>query len=178
MWEPPARVGTTLVTVFAVRACIGGTHAATSAPNGSQSIEKDATKTSTADVLFRPAAGATVTLSSLSISGSHVEVRDMRLTTDGSVGSSPIDTRDVTLRNLSGRSLFLRRNHRHRRPRNRLISPTPLQPMFEKTLHSVENGRLADVPLGCCPPNTENQPARTRSGRIRCGHDPHQGTAP
>ena len=75
---------------------------------GSQSIGKDATKTSTADVLFRPAAGATVTLSSLSISGSHVEVRDMRLTTDGSVGSSPIDTRDVTLRNLSGRSLFLR----------------------------------------------------------------------
>ena len=75
---------------------------------GSQSIGKDAAKTSAADVLFRPAAGATVTLSSLSISGSHVEVRDMRLTTDGSVGSSPIDTRDVTLRNLTGRSLFLR----------------------------------------------------------------------
>jgi hypothetical protein len=59
-------------------------------------------------VLFRPAPGATVTLDSLSISGSHVEVRDMRLTTDGSVGSNPIDTRDVTLRNLTGRSLFLR----------------------------------------------------------------------
>jgi chitodextrinase len=75
---------------------------------GSQSIGKDSAKTSAADVLFRPAPGATVTLGSLSISGSHVEVRDMRLTTDGSVGSNPIDTRDVTLRNLTGRSLFLR----------------------------------------------------------------------
>jgi hypothetical protein len=75
---------------------------------GSQSIGKDVSKTSSADVLFRPAAGAAVTLASLSISGSHVEVRDMRLTSDGNVGSSPIDTRDVTLRNLTGRSLFLR----------------------------------------------------------------------
>ena len=75
---------------------------------GSQSIGKDSSKTSATDVVLRPAAGATVTLASLSISGSHAEVRDMRLTRDGSVGSNPIDTRDVTLRNLTGRSLFLR----------------------------------------------------------------------
>ena len=75
---------------------------------GRQTIEKDSSKTSDADVVFRPASGATVTVEEISIRGSHVEVRDMRLTTDGSVGSSPIDTRDVTLRNLTGRSLFLR----------------------------------------------------------------------
>ena len=73
-----------------------------------QTIEKDPSKAAADDVLFRPAAGATVTLGGLTVRGSHVELRDMRLVGDGSVGSDPIDTRDVTLRNLTGRSLFLR----------------------------------------------------------------------
>jgi hypothetical protein len=73
-----------------------------------QTIEKDSGKTTAEDVVFRPAAGASVILGGLNIRGSHVEVRDMRLAGDGAVGSDPIDTRDVTLRNLTGRSLFLR----------------------------------------------------------------------
>jgi hypothetical protein len=73
-----------------------------------QTIEKDSGKTAAEDVLFRPAAGASVTLGGLNIRGSHVEIRDMRLAGDGAVGSDPIDTRDVTLRNITGRSLFLR----------------------------------------------------------------------
>ena len=75
---------------------------------GRQTIDKDSSKTSPADVVFRPAAGASVVLDELSVRGSHVEIRNMRLVTDGAVGSNPIDTRDVTLRNVSGRSLFLR----------------------------------------------------------------------
>ncbi len=75
---------------------------------GTQSIGKDASKTSAADVLFRPAPGASVTLGYLDISGSHLEVRDMTATGGADVDSSPIDTRDVTLRNITARSLFLR----------------------------------------------------------------------
>ena len=74
----------------------------------SQRIDKDASKTSASDVVFRPAAGATVTLAYLDIAGSHLEVRDLTATAGVDVDSNPIDTRDVTLRNISGRSLFLR----------------------------------------------------------------------
>jgi len=63
---------------------------------GSQTIPVDASKTSSADVLFRPAAGASVSLGSLSVRGKHVEIRDMVLTgwTVEAGGA------DVTFRNL------------------------------------------------------------------------------
>ena len=62
-----------------------------------QSITRDPSKTARADVLFRPAEGARVVLDgSLSISGSHLEVRGLRAKDwDVLEGAS-----DVTLRNL------------------------------------------------------------------------------
>ena len=45
---------------------------------GHQTIPLQAAKTSSQDVVIRPAAGASVTLSYLSVYGRHVEIRDMR----------------------------------------------------------------------------------------------------
>ena len=67
---------------------------------GDQTIASDSTKTSTTDVVFRPAAGTTVTTGWIRVQGSHLELRDMRLT-GGWPGLEATSTaRDVTFRNL------------------------------------------------------------------------------
>ncbi len=66
---------------------------------GSQTINSDAAKTSAADVVFAPAAGAAVTLGALNVSAKHFEVRDITLS---EWNLSP-GTDDVTLRNLNVR---------------------------------------------------------------------------
>jgi hypothetical protein len=71
---------------------------------GGQSIGNDATKTSTNDVVFQPAAGANVTLSGLSVPGKHVEVRNM-LT--GFVNIEGGSSSDVTVRNGGGGGIFI-----------------------------------------------------------------------
>src|SRR5215210_2853501 len=63
---------------------------------GGQSIPADASKASPDDVVFRPAAGADVTLGGLTVRGNHVEVRDMR-TGFGDVEGGAVT--DVTVRN-------------------------------------------------------------------------------
>ncbi len=68
---------------------------------GAQTIGADASKTSGSDVVFRPAAGASVTVTSFDLHASHLELRDIRYT------SSPFlrtwrDVDDVTFRNLTG----------------------------------------------------------------------------
>jgi hypothetical protein len=73
----------------------------------SQSIGKEASKTPPR-VVFVPAPSASVVLSSLEIAGSHLEVHDVVVQQDVDVGSNPIDTRDVVLRNITARSMFLR----------------------------------------------------------------------
>ncbi|MGD9570366.1 MAG: Ig-like domain-containing protein [Thermoleophilia bacterium] len=63
---------------------------------GSQTIALDATKTSSADVVIRPAAGAAVNLSYLRVYGRHVEVRGV--TTNGWYlypGAKDVTLRDV-----------------------------------------------------------------------------------
>lgn len=47
---------------------------------GGQTIGIDSTKTSPDDVLFRPASGATVSAAYLHVYGSHIEIRNIRLT--------------------------------------------------------------------------------------------------
>ena len=66
---------------------------------GTQTINADAAKTSAADVVFAPAAGAAVTLGALNVFAKHFEVRDMTLS---EWNLSP-GTDDVTLRNLNVR---------------------------------------------------------------------------
>jgi hypothetical protein len=63
---------------------------------GSQSIGVDGSKTSSVDVVFRPAAGASVSLGSLKVWGKHVEVREMVL----SGWTVEAGAADVTFRNL------------------------------------------------------------------------------
>jgi len=61
-----------------------------------QTINVDSSKTASDDVLFRPAAGAAVTLSSpLTVYGRHLELRDMTFRYEIQAGAS-----DVTLRNI------------------------------------------------------------------------------
>ena len=66
---------------------------------GTQQVNADATKTSAADVVFAPAAGAAVTLGALNVYAKHFEVRSMTL----SEWSLNPGTDDVTLRNLNVR---------------------------------------------------------------------------
>jgi chitodextrinase len=68
----------------------GGTYAA-------QTISSDASKTSSSDVVFRPAAGQTVTFSGdLTIDAQHLELRDMTF-----VWEVLENAHDVTLRNIA-----------------------------------------------------------------------------
>jgi len=70
---------------------------------GSQSIEIDGSKTSTTDVIFRPAAGATVTAGTIDVDGSHVEFRDLKLT-----GWNTYPTADdVTFRNITANMHYI-----------------------------------------------------------------------
>jgi hypothetical protein len=66
---------------------------------GSQTIPFDATKTSTADVVFRPAAGATVVVAGLvNVDGKHVELRGLRATGGWYARKG---AQDVTFRDVS-----------------------------------------------------------------------------
>jgi hypothetical protein len=72
---------------------------------GAQRIGVDASKTSTADIVFQPAAGATVTLSGeLDVYGDHVEFRDMRMNGGWSTFTG---TDDVTFRRVDTKHLFV-----------------------------------------------------------------------
>jgi chitodextrinase len=71
---------------------------------GAQTINGDSTKTATSDVVFRPAAGATVVVSGeVSVYGDHIELRDM------TVGGwkTFLGTDDVTFRDIDTRHLFI-----------------------------------------------------------------------
>ena len=66
---------------------------------GNQTINVDGAKTSAADVVFRPAAGANVTLGGLDVYGKHVELQDMTLGGwDVYPGADDVTFRDLTVR--------------------------------------------------------------------------------
>jgi hypothetical protein len=66
---------------------------------GPQKIAADPARTSLDDVTFRPAPGARVSVGSLAVDGSHLTVRDMRV----SDWTTSATTSDVTFRNLDVR---------------------------------------------------------------------------
>jgi chitodextrinase len=70
---------------------------------GDQTITSDTSKTSASDVIFRPAAGAQVTLGDLTVDGDHLEVRDVRM----GVLSTNTSADDVTFRNTVNRGIFI-----------------------------------------------------------------------
>jgi hypothetical protein len=72
---------------------------------GQQEIPADADKTSEEDVIFRPAAGASVRLESLDVFGAHVEVRRVSIDRDFYV---KCDADDVTLRGSKATLFFIR----------------------------------------------------------------------
>jgi hypothetical protein len=73
--------------------------------DGQQEIEKDSTKTSPRDVLFRPVKGARPVVESLDVYGSHVEFRGLRVERDFYVKCG---ADDVTLRSSKARLFFIR----------------------------------------------------------------------
>jgi Bacterial TSP3 repeat len=75
---------------------------------GNQTINRDASKTSTADVVFRPAGGATVTLGSVTSYGSHLTLEDMNASDlTARVSDPPTYTvSDVTFRNMDARNFM------------------------------------------------------------------------
>ncbi|MGH3004329.1 MAG: fibronectin type III domain-containing protein [Gaiellaceae bacterium] len=77
---------------------------------GSQTIDSDSSKTSSADVVFRPAPGASVTIAEdLNFqSGSHITVEDMRILDRPYLYPG---TQDVTLRGIVASKFFLRCAH-------------------------------------------------------------------
>ena len=66
---------------------------------GDQNVLADASKTSSADVIFRPAAGASVSLGSLEVFGSHVTFRQLTVNGDWQTyhGTDDVTFRDVTV---------------------------------------------------------------------------------
>jgi hypothetical protein len=77
--------------------------AAGSYPGGA--INVDTTKTSLTDVVFRPATGATVTISAeVNVSGSHIEFRDLKF---AGGWKTLLGAADVTFRNISSRHFFI-----------------------------------------------------------------------
>jgi hypothetical protein len=72
---------------------------------GQQEVEKDAAKTSSRDVLFRPAPKARVVVESLDVYGSHVEFRGIRIEEDFYVKCG---ADDVTLRSSKATLFFIR----------------------------------------------------------------------
>jgi hypothetical protein len=73
--------------------------------DGQQEIEKDSTKTSPRDVLFRPVKGARVVVEALDVYGSHVELRGLRIERDFYVKCG---ADDVTLRGSKAKLFFIR----------------------------------------------------------------------
>jgi hypothetical protein len=71
---------------------------------GDQTIEADPSKTSSTDVVFRPAAGASVAAGDVTVAGAdHFELRDLQL--DG--WHTLQGTDDVTFRNITGREFYV-----------------------------------------------------------------------
>ena len=73
--------------------------------DGQQEIEKDASKTSARDFLFRPVKGARPVVESLDVYGSHVELRGLRIERDFYVKCG---ADDVTLRSSKAQLFFIR----------------------------------------------------------------------
>src|SRR4249920_3201370 len=68
-----------------------------------QAINPDSSKTSSSDVVFRPASGASVTMSGeLEANGAHFEVRDMTL----NQVNFPNSANDITLRNIVNHGMW------------------------------------------------------------------------
>jgi hypothetical protein len=72
---------------------------------GQQEIEKDPSKTSPRDVLFRPVKGARAVVESIDVYGSHVELRGLRIERDFYVKCG---ADDVTLRSSKAALFFIR----------------------------------------------------------------------
>src|SRR4029077_5146644 len=76
---------------------------------GNQAIQHDAGLTSSEDVVFRPASGASVTLGSVEVYGSHVTLEGMNATDlDARVTDPPeFAVSDVTFRNMDARNFMV-----------------------------------------------------------------------
>ncbi len=76
---------------------------------GSQIIQRDTGLTSAEDVLFRPAAGAAVTLGSVTVYGSHVTLQGMSATDLNARVTDPYQfaVSDITFRNMDARNFMV-----------------------------------------------------------------------
>jgi hypothetical protein len=76
---------------------------------GNQAIQRDAGLTSNEDVVFRPAAGAAVTLGSVTVYGSHVTLQGMQATDLTARVSDPyrFAVSDITFRNMDARNFMV-----------------------------------------------------------------------
>jgi hypothetical protein len=76
---------------------------------GDQTIERDAGLTSAEDVVFRPAAGAAVTLGTVTIHGSHVTLQGMKATDLNARVSDPyrFAVSDITFRDMDARNFMV-----------------------------------------------------------------------
>jgi outer membrane biosynthesis protein TonB len=76
---------------------------------GSQTIQRDAALTSSEDVVFRPAAGASVALGSVTVYGSHVTLEGMSATDLTARVTDPYKfaVSDITFRNMDARNFMV-----------------------------------------------------------------------
>ena len=76
---------------------------------GNQTIQRDAGLTSSEDVVFRPAAGADVTLGSVTVYGSHVTLQGMNATDLNARVTDPYQfpVSDITFRNMDARNFMV-----------------------------------------------------------------------
>jgi hypothetical protein len=76
---------------------------------GSQTIQRDAGLTSPEDVVFRPATGATVTLGSVTVYGSHVRLESMNATDLDARVTDPYQfpVSDITFRDMDARNFMV-----------------------------------------------------------------------
>jgi hypothetical protein len=76
---------------------------------GSQTIERNTSRTSSEDVVFRPAAGADVTLGSVTVYGSHVTLEGMKATDLTARVTDPYKfaVSDITFRNMDARNFMV-----------------------------------------------------------------------
>ena len=76
---------------------------------GSQTIQRDAGFTSSDDVVFRPAAGADVTLGTVTVYGSHVTLQGMRATDLNARVTDPyrFAVSDITFRDMDARNFMV-----------------------------------------------------------------------
>jgi hypothetical protein len=76
---------------------------------GNQTIERDNGLTSSEDVVFRPASGASVTLGSVTVYGSHVTLQGMQATDLTARVTDPyrFDVSDITFRDMDARNFMV-----------------------------------------------------------------------